>query len=693
MRLHKEITVVAAIVLLGGVACGGNNDTDNNNGDTPTQDMMPDGAMTADMDAPDIAPDMPPAIDLEIPEGCNPVAFEQDCLFPYPSNVFLTDDEQLPSGHRVELTDAARLKRRGEPIDFMKAHPADGFSHHQPIMATFAGAIDDEPLLFHDEDPQGSLSPQNITILLNADTGEPVSHWAEVERNTGRPEDRVLIIRPWDNLDHQTRYIVAIKELVDAEGAPIATPNGFAQLRDGTAAGEPTLAPLAQRYDADIFAPLADFGVAREELQLAWDFTTQSEEMVTRDLFAMREDLLARFEQSPPVVTVGNVIEDHNDQIALRLEGTIEVPLYLESDEPMAPLNRGADGRPEANGTLDVPFTLQVPYSAIPEAAGFEPARMMQYGHGFFGAREEINYSFMRNFSEEQSYITASVDWWGMRDDELMVLVQRLTSDPERALLFLDGVHQGMINFVALTEALHTSMTEVPELKRFDELLYDPDQIYYYGISQGHILGSGFLALSPHIERAVLSVGGAPFSLMMSRSNNFKLFLMLISSAFGGDISVQKFVTLCQHSFDRIDPSTYAKYVVEEPLPQTPPRRVLVQFGLWDHSVPSLTTFTLTNMMGIPYLEPLASPVGGLEAVEGPLSDEGSAAVIVDYMLEDPPGIYAQPPTNEQIMQVEDVLNVHEAVRRNPKIKAQIDTFLQPNGPIEQTCEGPCDPE
>ena len=187
-------------------------------------------------------------------------------------------------------------------------------------------------------------------------------------------------------------------------------------------------------------------------------------------------------------------------------------------------------------------------------------------------------------------------------------------------------------------------------------------------------------------------MGGAPFSFMMSRSNNFSLFLLLIRTSFDGDLDVQKFMTLSQHSFDRIDPSTWAENILKDPLPDTPADRdVLVQFGLWDHSVPSLATMNHIRMMGVPVLQPSPMDVYGTETVEGTV--DGSATVIVDYMLADPPGIYSQPPTEEQLKEAEEGINVHESVRRNAKIKEQIDNFLQPDGVIEHTCDGPCDPE
>ena len=60
----------------------------------------------------------------------------------------------------------------------------------------------------------------------------------------------------------------------------------------------------------------------------------------------------------------------------------------------------------------------------------------------------------------------------------------------------------------------------------------------------------------------------------------------------------------------------------------------------------------------------------------------------VDFHLAELPGIEADLPKDPP-----DDQNAHELVRRNPKIKEQIDMFLRPGGKIDNYCEGPCDPE
>ena len=47
--------------------------------------------------------------------------------------------------------------------------------------------------------------------------------------------------------------------------------------------------------------------------------------------------------------------------------------------------------------------------------------------------------------------------------------------------------------------------------------------------------------------------------------------------------------------------------------------------------------------------------------------------------------------TNEWHPSVDN--SVHESVRRNPKLKAQLGAFLLPDGVVEPPCDGACDPE
>lgn len=631
-----------------------------------------------------------PVQPFAVPDGCNPIAFEHDCLLPYPSNFFLRPDPSLPGGTRVAISSAAMLRtRRDVGVDFTATHPVDGFSHHQPILVRFAQGVRTDGVVFHTDDPQCSLRPDSKVLLIDSETGQPVPAWAELDQNTSEPSEQAFIIRSFVRLQNQRRYIVAIQGLLAADQGELPAPAGFARIRDGSASSFSALAELGARYEREIFPILSRLGVSRSRLQLAWDFTTSTEEVNTRDMEAIRADVLPKLQAKPPQVSSLRVTENDptmNPNIWLRIDGTLRVPLYLESSEVGARLHRDSQGRVTQNGEADVPFTLQVPHSAKPADMNFEPARILQYGHGFFGLREEINYSFMRGYTNEGRYVAAAVDWWGMSEPDLDRVVQDAVNKPGEAFDFVDRLHQAMVNMMALSYAIQGPLSQRDELRRFGKPLFDPNKLYYYGISQGAIFGVTMLSVNPVLDRAVLGVGGGPYSLMMSRSASYEMLFAILTTQLADPLAVMKFMALSQSTWDRMDPMTYAPRLLQRPYPGSPAQRhLLFQIGIGDHSVNNLSSHLLTRAVGVPLLDPSPKPIWGLQTVRAPTND---ALVVVDFQI-DPskePGVYCRVPSKEEKN------NVHEGVRRHPKIKQQIDQFFQPGGLIQNTCGGPCTP-
>ena len=110
-----------------------------------------------------------------------------------------------------------------------------------------------------------------------------------------------------------------------------------------------------------------------------------------------------------------------------------------------------------------------------------------------------------------------------------------------------------------------------------------------------------------------------------------------------------------------------------------------MQIGVGDHSVNNLASHVMARAIGVPLFNPSPQPVWGLSSVNAPADD---GLVLVDFKL-DPakiPGIYRRLPTENEKN------DVHEGVRRHPKIKQQIDQFFQPGGLIQNTCAGPACP-
>jgi hypothetical protein len=206
------------------------------------------------------------------------------------------------------------------------------------------------------------------------------------------------------------------------------------------------------------------------------------------------------------------------------------------------------------------------------------------------------------------------------------------------------------------------------------------DEVGYYGISQGGIIGGAYMALSTDVERAVFGVGGMPYSLLLDRSLGFGVFGDLMRLQFEDTREFALVVAALQTSWDVGEGSGYAKVLTSDPLPGTPPKTVLMQVAIGDAQVTTLGAHIGARAYGAVTLAPAVRPVWGIDEVEGPVS----SSVLVEWSY----------PDANAIEPVENVPpgpgDTHECPRREPAAQEQIDTFLR-TGVIEQTCDGPCE--
>lgn len=618
---------------------------------------------------------------------CNPLASEWDCMLPYPSDFYLVPDERFASGSRVVIPNTvAPLNQHEIPVNPLAVHPPDGFSRLPVLLSLFPFDVDDSNLVFHTDDVYESTGPDSPTVLMEADTGLRVLHFAELDPRAIKDDRRAFIIRPMVRLEEQTRYIVAIRRLVTNAGEPVPAAPGFLRLRDATAASHTVLSGLQEHYELNIFPALADAGVDRAELQLAWDFTTGSVEHTQKALLQMRELAMADMEATPPVVTVADatgpdVYEDGT--IFRRVRGTIQVPRFVENDYPGAMITRDADGDVVQNGYAEVKFVVLIPTS-VAEATPIQPARVVQFGHGFFGGTGETEGGFVRRLANDHGYVIIGINWWGQETADIPDVIGDIMDDTSNAGNFTDRTHQGLINQIGVTYALKGGLMDAPEMQVDGTRIYDPDQIYYYGISQGSILGMTYVALSPHIEKAVFGVGGCSLPFMMFRSSNFAQFLVVIEVSVEDYLDQQKTVAMLHPVFDRKDPISYVDHIIDNIFPGGPgSRQMLKQIGIGDAQVPNLASHLCARIIDLPLLTPTPRSIFAISEAPGPLP---SAMVEFDFHIPEPlPGVYATPPTETN--------EAHEGVRRTAAGQAQIEAFFHPDGMIENFCDGPCDPE
>lgn len=604
---------------------------------------------------------------------CDPLVPEY-CGYPFPNNVFSVVDEGTPTGRRLALS-ASVLPRTQDDVD---AYPdvfneRDGFSVAGTILAHLPGASATglpDPLHIGD-----SIEPGSPTVLLDADTGELFPHFAELDINASGDGDRSLMIQPAAPLDYGHRYIVAVRGVVDAGGSLVPASPAFAALRDGTASDDPSVEERRELY-GDVFARLAEAGVAREELQLAWDFTVSSREHTTDRMLHMRDVAFEMAGEAGPGYEILSVEDDVSPSIFRRIEGEIEVPLFLDVPGPGGVVQLDDDGLPVLNGTARYPFLVQIPYAALDA-----PAPALLFGHGLFGDRYGAQSEAFQAFAEQANVVLVSLDWIGMsNEDPTYIGLAVASGDVGRLRMIPDRLQQSLVNFLLATRMVRTSLVDDPELQSMGQGLIDPETTYYYGGSQGGIMGGAFMALTPDIERGVLAVPGQPYNLLLERSVNFDVFAELAASTYVDHFDQQMLLTLLQILWDRAEPSGYSRHIAHDPLPNTPTHDVLMLVSIGDHQVTTLGAHVMARAIGAANIAPTNRSVWGLEEAPSPVL--GSAMIEHDF------GLPAEPLGNEPMREGDDP---HGELQNVPAAAVAAEHFLR-TGEAVSVCDGVCDP-
>lgn len=615
------------------------------------------------------------------PRGdCNPVD-DSHCLLPFPSSFYLAQDSTTATGYRVDFgPESLPLNVDDVRTDPTSWNEKDGF----PILGSLY-------FLLPGQTVQGVISNQDIgaytatdarTVILDAQTGERVPHFVEIDTSLDDPERQVMMIRPVRPMKNGTRYVVGVRGIVDAAGGVLPAPGGFAALRDGTE-GENDIERQRAHYEADIFPVLEEAGFARTELQLAWDLVTVSKSATVDRMRTLRDDGLSRVPAGGPTYTAQ--ISEENDctvedppSIGRTIDGTFTAPVYLTPDwEPGSVLTRDENGLPTYNGEAQIPFTIRVPCSLLLDP---RPGKLVQYGHGLLGDRSEVRTGYLSDMADRYGWVLFATDWTGMKSDDVPTILSIIGNGVSDFGILPERIQQGYLEFMLAARMMKGDMASDPMLAQDGVSLVDPSQILYYGNSQGAILGGGYVAASPDIERAVFGVGGTPYSLLLTRSADFDLYLGLLQTKYEDNVDISLLIALMQMLWDPGESAGWAPFMNQEPLDDTTPTKtILMQVGIGDAQVPTLGAHITARSYGASLVDPPVRDVWGLETRTAPF--EGSAIVEFDYGVVEPVGCEASPHETD----------THEGPRREEAGQEQIRAFLE-DGQVIHTCDGACDP-
>ncbi|MCP4868763.1 MAG: hypothetical protein GY898_08595 [Proteobacteria bacterium] len=584
---------------------------------------------------------------------CDDLA-EAYCGFPFPNNVF-TEAADTPTGLRVALSPDALPNTGTGAYDPTAWNRGDGFSPGGPIFVHLPGAT--EAGLNDSTDIGASLEAGALSVVLNLETGEAVPHWAELDRTTDVDSQRTLLLQPAVRLEDATRYVVAFRGLSTALGQALPPTSMMEQILAGN--GPADRQPL---YDEELLPALEAAGWGRDEIQIAWDFTTASRASTTGWLLQMRDVALAEVADGGPAFTIDSVEDDWNpDHIAFRIHGTMQAPRFLTGSEAGATLVFGADGLPELNGTMDVPFEVLIPNSALAE-----PKALLQYGHGLFGELDQIESEHFRNWIDEYGWVFFAADLKGMAsDDEDWVRGVLLSGELDRMAAMYDRLHQGFVNWILLMELMQTGMAEHPDFGAY----IDPREAQYHGISQGGIMGLVYAAASPHIDRAALGVMGQPYALLLSRSVDFEEFFLALKLVLDDPRDIQLMLGLAQMLWDRVEPSGWSAYVEDD-------KQIFLRDAIGDHQVTTLGAHVMARTLGAAHVDTGIRDVWGLEAVAGTTS--GHTLVEYDF------GLPTVPTCNVPMSLCG---GPHGELRKLDPALQQLDLFLR-TGEVRNFCDG-----
>ena len=546
-------------------------------------------------------------------------------MLPFPSDFYTAEDPSTPTGQRIDFNIAAMPRNvAGVPIDPTDYNRADGFSPGQQIVTKVPGL--DNPEAFRNT---GAVPITDLAryrdkkapiVVINARTRKRHLIWSELDSNAASPEDVTLLIRPGVNFEEGERYIVALRNLKDAEGNAIEPQPAFRAIRDGEPTTDPAIEQRREQLEP-VLDTLEEAGIARHDLYLAWDFTVASPESLAGRMLHIRDDAFAQLgdtnladmkvEGDAPqfvVTATEDFTREENPNVRRRIEGRILVPCYL--DAPGCPPGSRFQHNPLDGMPVRIPGNMHAASVVcnIPHAAVEAPSRPATYGHGLLGEAAAVD-GVATRVGGEHNITFCATDWSGMSFEDIPN-VATILLDAGRFKTLADRGQQGMLNFLYLGRwMIHPDGAVANEAFQIDgKPVIDTERLFYYGGSQGGIMGGSLTSVAPDFDRGVLGVPGMNYSTLLQRSIDFETYSVVMYTAYPDELERQLVLSMIQMLWDRAESNGYAHHMTDDPYPNTPPHEVLLSMAYGDHQVTNWATMVMARTVGASVRAPILDP-------------------------------------------------------------------------------------
>jgi hypothetical protein len=681
----------------------------------------------------------PRGVDLSAADRCDFISPPgSECMFPWPDNFFTRKDKSTDTGLRLNVNQASTPENNnGVHVDPSKLNGSDGFSPGAMIVLHVPGL--DNPTAFQNTGavPEGDMSQafakKQPIVLIDEKTGKRQLIWSELDSLASSPDNTDLIIRVGQNLKEGHSYAVALRNLKDANGNNIPAPTGFKLYRDRIPTGIPAVEKRRKEFKKT-FKALKKAKISKKRLYLAWDFTVASERNISERMLSMRNDAFSQLGDNnladgqvsgnAPQFNVTNVQDyptptGHGVENIREVTGTYQVPCYL--DKPGCPsgsrFQLGADGLPQRTpgNMMTANFTCNIPRSAVEDdgGGGFKvahAARPSMYGHGLFGDASEVHSANVRQLGNENNVITCATDFSGMAEEDVLPEALPALQDLSKFDALPDRLQQGFLNFMYLGRLLDnpSGFASDPAFRFDGQSALDPSHLFYYGNSQGGIAGGALTALDPDFTRSVLYVPAMNYSTLLTRSVDFGDYAAILYPSYPNEAERPLLLSMIQSLWDRGEPDGYANHMTDDPLPDTPAHKVLIEMAWGDHQVANVATQVEARTIGAPLRQPAldanrlqpgnVSPffnIPTLGDLNGSAAD-GSGMFVWDIGPKrmEGPTLFGTDPAPLANTAPDDTFGIdpHDTViRSSPVIRKQIADFIKPDGRITDPCgASPC---
>lgn len=641
--------------------------------------------------------------------GCDPTSRGQ-CLLPFPNDRYTRADPGTATGRRVNLKPTfTPANVGGVHIDTEQINRSDGFSPGAPAIVQVPGLdLTVTPGTPTVDQPSKSLDPDSPVLVFDASTGAKWPIWAEIDSVDSDDPNPVLFIRPQTNYIEGHTYVVALRNLRNTDGEAIPPSPVFDAYLHGT--DLPGVAGFADHKAATthILDELESWGVARDGMYLAWQFTVASTTNLTGRLVHIRDDAFERLggpdgltNDAAPNFTITSVDDDPEwDGIARDIIGTYDVPSYLTGDgSPGSVFDTGPDGLPRFSGTT---YTADF-RCIVGDAALTTPGIPTVYGHGLFGTLNQVRSDSQRAMVARFGRVYCSTDEIGMSDaDEIpsIGILQDLSRFPE----LVDRLQQGVLNELFLARLLNSPQgfaTNAAFQNASGDPLIEAHAVTYDGNSQGGILGGVVTAVSTDFTQAVLGTTGTDYATLMDRSTDFAPFFAVLNSSYPARIDQTIALDLIQMQWDRSEPNGYSAHMIDDLLPNTPAHKVLMLLSYGDHQVNNWSGDVQARTIGrngnfrarCPVVASNRTvgqwPLWNVPCIEAfPYAGSG---VVYNDTGADPNPFENVPPVEDDPTRPIETRDPHNDPQNTPAIQDLKNGFMRRDGVMQNTCgPGPC---